>query len=359
MAFLNLNTQKLKHNYTVLDELFKTNGIEWAVVTKLLCGNENYLREVANLGIQEMCDSRISNLATIKQIDPKINTVYIKPPAHDIIEDLVKYADASFNTEFETIKWISDEAVKQSKTHKIIIMIELGDLREGIMGDHLMDFYDSVFRLPNIKITGIGANLNCLHGVMPSADKLIQLSLNKQLIEARFNQKIPWVTGGTSVVIPLIHKKQIPKEINHFRIGESLFFGLNLFTGETFPGMHADVLKLYTQIIEITRKPIVPNGEMETNPSGEKYVINEEDYGKSTYRAIVDVGRLDVLEDFLIPDDENIKLTGASSDMLIIDLGENIQGYKVGDLIGFNLKYMGALGLLNSNYITKNVISEK
>ncbi|GAB4248506.1 MAG: ornithine racemase Orr [Ekhidna sp.] len=356
MAYIELYKDKLKKNYTFLDNLFKENGIEWAVVSKLLCGNEKYLQEVIDLGAKEICDSRISNLKKIKELNPGVQTVYIKPPAKRSIPNLVKYADASFNTEYETIKWISDEAVKQGKTHKIIIMIELGDLREGVMGDELMDFYESVFKLPNIKVTGIGANLNCLYGVMPSEDKLIQLSLYKQLIEAKFNQKIPWVTGGTSVVIPLIFRKQIPDGINHFRVGEALFFGLDLFAQDIFPGMEGDVFKLFAEVIEITEKPKVPIGYLDVNPSGESFEVKEEDYGKKSLRAILDIGLLDVSEDFLIPDDDTLKITGASSDMLIVDLGASEDKYKVGDLISFSLKYMGALALFNSDYIEKRVV---
>jgi predicted amino acid racemase len=45
----------------------------------------------------------------------------------------VHYADVSFNTEIDTIKMLL-RSPKQNKTHKIIIMIEMGDLREGVMG---------------------------------------------------------------------------------------------------------------------------------------------------------------------------------------------------------------------------------
>lgn len=356
MAYIELYKDKLAHNYQYLDKLFADHGIEWAVVSKLLCGNEDYIRELLKLGPKEVCDSRISNLEVVKKINPEVQTVYIKPVAKKNIRSLVKYADASFNTEFKTIKWISDEAVRQNKLHKVIIMIELGDLREGIMGDHLMDFYGSIFELPNIKVTGIGANLNCLHGVMPSEDKLIQLSLYKQLIEAKFNRKIPWVTGGTSVVIPLIFRKLVPQGINHFRIGESLFFGADLFENSTIPGMEADVFKLHAQIIEITEKPKIPSGNLEANPSGEVFEVNEADYGKTSYRAILDIGLLDVHCDFLIPEDEEIEFTGASSDMLIVDLGESKGDYKVGDFLSFRLRYMGALTLFNSDYIEKKVV---
>lgn len=356
MAFIRLYKEKLKHNYNHLNTLFKENNIDWAIVTKLLCGHEEYLKEVINLGAKEFCDSRISNLKTIKEINPDVDTVYIKPPAKRAIKSVVKYADASFNTEYETIKLLSKEAGKQNKMHNIIIMIEMGDLREGVIGDELVDFYGSVFELPNIKVTGIGTNLNCLHGVMPSQDKLVQLSLYKQLIEAKFNRKIPWVTGGTSVVIPLLMTRQLPKGINHFRVGEMLYFGNNLFTAGPVEELKQDVIKLYAEIIELSEKPVVPNGVMEANPSGEVYEINEEDYGKTSYRAIIDLGLLDVSTDFLTPDDPNIEISGASSDMIVLDIGENEQGYKVGDLISFDIQYMGALALLNSDYIGKELI---
>lgn len=357
MAYIELHQKHLQQNYNVLSTLFKEEQIEWAIVSKILCGTESFLEEVVALGIKEICDARISNLKKIKEIDDSIDTVYIKPPAKDQIEDLVKYADASFNTEFKTIQWISEEAKKQNKMHKVIIMIELGDLREGIMGDSLMDFYESVFRLPNIKVTGIGTNLNCVSGVYPSEDKLIQLCLYEQLIESKFDRPIPWVTGGTSVVLPLLLKKQVPEGVNHFRIGEALFFGNDLWTEQTFEGMSSEVFKLHAQIIEITEKPKVPVGFLGTNPSGEQATFTEDDYGKTSQRAILDVGVLDVSDPkFILPEDKNLELIGGSSDMLVVGLDESTKKYKIGDYISFDLKYMGALRLLNSDYIEKRVV---
>lgn len=356
MAYVKLYRDKLRHNYEFLNKLFKRNHIDWSIVTKLLCGTKPYLKEVVELGNNEICDSRISNLRRIKELAPEAQTVYIKPPAKNAIPSVIKYADVSFNTEFTTMKLLSEEAQKQDKIHKAVIMIELGDLREGVLGERLLDFYESVFKLPNLKITGIGANLNCLYGVMPSEDKLVQLSLYKQLIEATFNRKIPWVSGGTSVVIPLLLRHRLPKGINHFRIGETLYFGNNLYSGGQIKGMKKDVLKLYAQIIEMQKKPKVPTGEIESNPAGDSYELNEEDYGKTSYRAIIDVGSLDISTDYIIPEDKHIEITGSSSDMIVLDLGASRRNYKVGDFISFQLKYMGALGLLNSPYIEKLVV---
>ncbi len=356
MAEIVISRKKLLHNYNFLDRLFSKHYMEWGIVTKLLCGNLLFLKEVISLGAKELLDSRISNLRAIKLIDPNVATVYIKPPPRKSIPNIVKYADVSMNTEIETLKLISKEARKQKKEHKVIIMIEMGELREGVMRDELLNFYQTAFRLPNIKIIGIGTNLNCLYGVMPSNDKLIQLGLYKQLLELKFKKKINLVSGGTSVTIPMIFKKQIPAVVNHFRVGETLYFGNNLVTEKPIKGMRDDVITFYAEIIELIEKPLVPEGELQTNPSGESYDIDPENYGKTSMRALVDVGLLDISPDYLIPDDKKLSVVGASSDMLVINLEKNPKKYKVGDTIKFKLKYMGALSLFGSNYVSKRII---
>src|SRR5690606_19218789 len=101
-------------------------------------------------------------------------TIYIKPPAKANIARIVESADISFNTEFETIKLLSLAAKEINKTHKIVVIVELGELREGVMREQFVDFYSKVFTLPNIEVVGIGANLTCMYGVLPNQDKLIQ-----------------------------------------------------------------------------------------------------------------------------------------------------------------------------------------
>lgn len=359
MAFVTLNKTKLKENFEFLKDLFNESKIAWGIVSKLLCGNRLFLQELINLGVDEIHDSRISNLAMVKRLNPKVQTVYIKPVSKRNVGKMVEFADASLNSELETIHWISEEAVQQGKKHKIIIMVETGDLREGVMGGQLVDFYSQIFKLPNIEVVGLGTNLNCLNGVMPSTDKLIQLSLYKQIIELKFNKKIPWVSAGTSVTIPLMMTHQLPKGINHFRVGETLFFGVDLFEEKIIEGMNGDVFELHVEIIEMQEKPMVPVGTLAANPQGEMAEIDESLYGKTSFRAIVDIGLLDVDPKYLHSTDEFLEILGASSDMLIINLGENPRDYQVGDLLTFDLKYMGALGLLNSNYVDKKVISER
>ena len=359
MAHITLNTTKLQENFDVLNALFQEHKIEWSIVAKMLCGNRKYLETLINLGINQICDSRIENLKIIKSISPDIETVFIKPPAKRNAAKIVQYADVSFNTEYETIKLLSNAAVKQDKIHKIVIMIELGELREGVMREQFIDFYSLVFDLPNIEVAGIGTNLTCMYGVLPNHDKLIQLCLYKQLVEARFNKTIPYISGGASVTIPLIYKGLLPAGINHFRVGETLFLGTDVYNCSPYEHMHNDVFKLYAEIIELNDKPMIPNGEMGHNLSGNVLSFDDTLSGTSSFRAIVDVGLLDVEEGNIIPVHEDMKIAGASSDMIVLDLGENPRNLKVGDSIEFSLNYMGILRLMNSDYIDKSFDSEK
>ena len=358
MSFVTLNTAKLRENYETLDRMFAENNIEWSIVAKVFCGNEKYLNEVIKLGNREICDSRLSNLKAIKAIDPGIQTVYIKPPVKRMAETVVKYADVSFNTELDTMAALSDEAVKQNKVHKVVIMIEMGELREGVLRDEFLGLYEKAVELPNINVVGIGTNMACMYGVLPSQDKLIQLDLFKQLVSYKYNKNIPYITGGSSVTIPLISQGTLPKAINHFRIGETLYFGTDVYNNKPFENMHNDVFKLYGEIIEINEKPKIPEGSIGFNLKGEKPEFDAEGNGGFSYRAIVDIGLLDVETTHLKPLKESMSISGASSDMLVIDLGSNEEGLMVGGLIAFTMDYMGLLRVMNSNYVMKLLENE-
>lgn len=355
MAHITLNIDKLQKNFDFLDKLFKDRNIEWSVVTKMLCGHKEYLTELLKMDVRQACDSRLSNLKIIKSIRPDVETIYIKPPAKRFLPGIVKYADISMNTEISTIQMLSAEAIKQNKTHKIIIMLEMGELREGVLHENFINFYEKVFSLPNIEVIGIGTNLNCMYGVLPSHDKLIQLSIYKQLLEVKFNRKIKYVSAGSSVTIPLIFKNLLPVATNHFRVGETLYLGTDVYNDTVIDGMETDIFQFYAQIIELKNKPSIPIGELGTNLEGESVTFSDNMEGHTSCRAILDVGILDVDRNHLQPKDKGIKVVGVTSDVTVVDLGENNQGYKVGNFIEFELNYTGVLKLLNSKYVDKYI----
>lgn len=355
MAYITLNSHKLKYNYDYLNNLFEVNNIEWSVVAKILCGNETFLKCLLQVCNKDICDSRLTNLKQIKKLNPNTQTVYIKPPAKQLAAEIVKYADVSFNSEIETIRALSSEAVSQNKIHRIIIMVEMGELREGIMARDLSRFYGNVRSLPNIEVIGVGTNLNCLNGILPDEKKLRKLKRYKMIVEDTYDVTLPYISAGSSVTIPLIYQNQIPDGINHFRIGESLFFGTDVFNDGMISPMYQDVFTLTAEIIEIQEKPKVPAGTSGTNLTGKTPVHKKSDATKTSFRAIVDVGILDIETNHIQPINKHVRIIGASSDMMILDVCDNSGNFRVGDKIDFNIDYLSAMRAMNSEYIDKHV----
>ena len=363
MAELLIKSDKIIQNIEKLNVFLQKNNMEWTLVAKILSGHTDFLNKLlfhpAVKRLHSVADSRLSGLKRVKEINPEIVTMYVKPPAIDSIKTLVTYADISLNSSFRTIEAINAEAKRQGKVHRIIIMIELGELREGILRDKVLDFYKRVFELDSIKIEGIGTNLGCMYGIQPTYDKLLQLSLYKQLIEAKFNTVMPIISGGSSITLPLVGKPAMPKTINHLRIGESAFIGTTPFDGKKFRDLSVDTFEYKSNIIELEVKETIPDGILTDGNIGHTADDIELDYDKS-YRAILDFGLLDVDVHELTPKDSNIRFAGTTSDMTVYDLGpvqkELKCKYKVGDKIRFFPSYMAIARLMNSKYIDKKFI---
>ncbi len=359
MATLNIHSDRVIGNIKKLNDFLIPKGYEWTLVTKVLNGYKPALEKILNhpeiKRLHSVGDSRISNLKVIKELKPDIVTIYIKPPAVGQAKNVVKYADISLNTSYEAIKEINAEAKKQGKIHRVIVMVEMGELREGVVRDNVLKFYEKVFRMKNIEIIGIGTNLGCMYGVEPTYDKLIQLSLYEQLIESKFGVNLKVVSSGSSITLPLVSMKKLPEGVNHFRIGEAAFLGVSPYDNKKFRNLSTNAFTFSADIVELEKKEVVPDGKIGDAAIGETSDFESLDYDES-YRAIVDFGELDVDYNNLSLKDNSVNFLGTTSDMTVYDLGEKSGKYKVGDKIHYNPNYMAVARLTNSKYMTKVVL---
>jgi len=362
MAELRINIAEIRNNIKKLNTYLKKHNIEWSLITKVFSGDEEFMKQILTpdiiSGIQSVGDSRLSSLKRLKELDKDLITIYIKPPAQTYVDDVVKYADISLNSSFRTIQALDKAAKKQKKIHKVIIMIELGELREGVNRDDLFAFYEKIFKLSNVQVVGLGSNLGCMYGVEPTYDKLLQLHLYKELIEAKHGAKLPFTSGGSSITLPLVENGTLPSDINHFRIGETAFFGTSPYDNEQFRDLCTDTFNFYAQIIELHEKDIVPDGIINDASIGHSADFEDDDLGKTTYKAILDFGLLDVDQEGLEMKDTGINFVGITSDMTVIDLGDNKDEngkpkYRVGDMICMKPSYLAVARLLNSRFIEK------
>lgn len=343
-AKIYVNLNKFKENIDILTTKLHQNNIEAFVVSKVFCAEKPLIEIIHNSSVDGIADSRIINLKKINSRKPKM---LLRIPAISEIEDVIKYADISLNSEIEVIKIINDIANKQNKIHEIILMIDLGDLREGIYYKGFdYNIVREILLLKNVKLLGIGTNLTCYGAVIPTKETydLLENILNN--IEKIYNLKLEIISGGNSSSIYLLDG-EMPKYINQLRIGEGYVLGRETAYGEKIKGMHGDVFTLEAEIIELKDKPSLPFGLIGVDAFGRK--LNYVDKG-ITKRAILNIGKQDVSCEYLIPP-KGISIIGSSSDHLIIEIKKG--QYNIGDKIIFKLDYGGILGLMTSPYVEK------
>lgn len=342
-----------------MNEMMNRHNKEWSLVTKVLGGHKKTLEVILNsdeiLGTHSIADSRVSNLKTIKSIRDDLVTMYLKPPAKSYIKGIVKYADISLNTDYQTILLLNEEAKRRDQIHKIIIMIELGELREGVVREKFLEFYEKVFDLSNIEVIGLGTNLGCMYGIEPTFDKLIQLSLYEQLIEMRFHKNIELVSGGSSITLPLLSKGKLPRQVNHLRIGEAIFLGTTPLTTKKYDRLSTNAFEFLANIVELEKKENIPDGTLGDGNVGHAVVPDEEETLEREYKALVDFGVIDVDNENIKPKDRHVEFLGTTSDLTVYSLGKNLKQYKTGKTLSFQPNYMAVAQLMNSRYISKNV----
>jgi predicted amino acid racemase len=345
---LHIDLNKIQQNTTTIVQLAAQHGISIMGVTKCCCGSHQVAQRMIQGGATSIADSRIQNIKSLKKQGIPSDLVLLRTPMISEIRDVITYADISLNSEITVIKKLSNEAHRQEKIHRVIIMVEMGDLREGIPPQYLHDTIDTTLSCKNIELYGLGMNLACFGGVIPTRDKIREFSQLVEEMEKDFSINLPLVSGGNSATIPLLLKHADCHRVNNLRIGEGILLGLETIHRTPIPGTCQDAFILEAEIIELQQKSSLPQGEISQDAFGKKPLFK--DRGSIT-RGLLAIGRQDVIIEGLHPLERNVRVLGGSSDHLIVDVP---QGYhKVGDTLAFTPSYGSLLHLFTSPYVAK------
>lgn len=349
---IEIDIDKITHNTKEIISICQKYQINVSAVSKVFCARRPIVAAMVRGGAKIIGDSRLENLKRIQEIDCK--KLLLRIPMESSAMDVVRYSDISLNSEIDTITCLSEAAKKIDKVHNIILMVDEGDLREGILESDAIDTVKKILSLENIKLIGIGTNLTCYGGIIPDEQNLGKLVALKSLLEKTFNIRIPVVSGGNSSSLYMVMNGTIPKGINQLRIGEAIALGRETAYGNLIQNCYNDCFILKGEIIELKNKPSVPIGKIGMDAFGGTPHFDNKGIMK---RAIVAVGRQDIKADGLVPMDKDIRLLGASSDHLLLDVtGSNID-YKVGSIIDFKMDYGCLLASMTSPYVKKYYIS--
>ncbi len=344
-----ININGINENIATIKKLCDKSNIKLNVVVKVLAGSLEVVSALDLKSVDSISDSRISNLKKYKDINKE--KWLIRMPAFNEIEDVIKYSDLSLNSSLETLIKLNEEAIKQNKKHKVILMYELGDLREGVDYSKISMLVNECKKLSNIVLYGIGANLTCYGGCAPTKNNTDELYQVTKSLEIENNVTIPVICGANSSSYKLIKNGTLKGKMNYARLGESIYLGNIPGYDEPIKELHKDNFVIKAQISELETKDSVPRGEILKNSFG---VVPEfEDVGLRT-RAIINIGKQDVGLG-LKPLDKDIFVLEGSSDYLIIDVTHSKKEYKLGDIIEFIPDYESLLKVMTSSYVRKEI----
>lgn len=331
---LRINREKLRNNLDRAIALCDNHKMELVGVTKAVSSEQEIVELFIDQGVNLIADSRIDNLRKIKDLD--CLKMLLRVPSFSDLSEVVRYADLSVHTEIETLRRLNQCAEDVGIKHKVILFIELGDLREGFIIDELKRGFPEILGLNNICVSGIGVNLTCYGGVLPDRENMTELIEFANLIEQDYNFKIKIISSGNSSIISALLNNELPGKLNQVRLGESIFLGRETAHGDLVKGFFDDVFIVEAKIVELKQKPSFPKGNIGLNAFGEKPNFVDKGMRK---RAIVAIGRKDIDDKSLFPLDTEIEIIGASSDYLIVDVSDSKVYYSLGDTLKFKVGY--------------------
>ncbi len=343
-----IDTEKYRYNVNRIQNLCHRHGLSMMAVTKVFCAAKPLTQVLKEEKVDYIADSRLTNLRKISTTIPK---VLLRLVSLYEVDEVVNVTNISLNSELSVIKALDKAAEKYDQKHGIIIMVDIGDLREGVYYKENLDLIiEEVLKLNHIELKGLGTNLTCYGGIIPTKETLKKLIDIVNHVEEKFDIDIDIVSGGNSSHLHLLNKDIHIDRINNLRIGEALALGRETAFGEQLEMLYNDVFTLEADIIELQKKPSVPEGDIGMDAFGKKPKFT--DLGVIN-RAILGIGRQDVDYYELVPYDKNVRLIGSSSDHVIAGITDMDTRYKVGDVLRFKLTYGSLLSLMTSEYVEK------
>lgn len=349
-TFLEIDLDKVRDNSRIIVEKCRPLDIEVLGVTKGFSAKPRIVKAMVQGGISTLADSRLENIMALRKKGFTQDITLLRIPRISAVKKVIAFTDYSVNSEYSVIRQLSDAALAESKKHKIVLMVDVGDLREGVLPEDAFVMTQRISMLKGVTLAGVGTNMGCYGGILPTMSNLNMLIDIADEIEKRAGIKLEIVSGGGTSSLRLIEEGKMPKGINQLRIGEGILLGTDTTHDNIIPWLHQDAFVLRAEVIEVKTKPSVPIGELGHDAFGNKPVFEDNGLRK---RAIVSLGRQDVNVEGVFPLNTKMHVLGASSDHLIVDVTDADENIKVGGQISFKLNYQGLLFLSNSKYVKK------
>lgn len=343
---LEIDLGAITHNTRTLVSQLQPLGIGVTGITKASLGSPGVAAAMLRGGATGLGDSRVENLARLRADGVAAPTTLIRSPMVSQAALVVRDADVSLNTEAAVIDSLAAAALSRGTTHSVVVMVELGDLREGVPVADVVDLCRQVVKTRGVQLAGLGTNLACQSGVAPDQLKMDELSQLVEKVESVCDRGLAIVSGGNSANLDWALSATDAGHINDLRLGEAILLGTEPLHRRALDGLRTDAFSLIAEVIEVKTKPALPWGDLAQAAFGPPPVRRD---GELVRQAIVALGRQDTDPDGLTPP-LGIEVLGMSSDHLVLDVGDH--DVSVGDELSFGLGYGALLRATTSPFVT-------
>ena len=352
---LSIDLDVLASNVRALTGLCRSRGVSLTGVVKGADGLAPVARTMLEGGCEHIASSRIGQIRALREAGITAPLLLIRVPAPGELAEVARWADRSLQSDESVLRALDREADRAGRRHGVVLMLDLGDLREGWFDEaELIEAAVQTERsLTALELLGIGTNLGCYGSILPTPDNLGRLARTARRIKDRIGRALEIVSGGATSSIPLLLSGSLPEGINNLRVGEGLLAARDLphFYKADVPGLNPGVFTLRAEVIEVRTKASHPAGEIFIDAFGERPAYVDRGLRK---RALLAVGKQDFgKHESLVPLEPGVEVIGSSSDHLICDVEDLERPLAAGDVLEFGLFYPALLFASQSRYVRK------
>lgn len=346
---IEVDLSKIRHNTATAVKALKARGISVTGVTKAVCGHPAIAQAMLDGGATGLAESRLSNVKRLRQAGHVCPITLIRTPMLSQVDEVVQLCEASYNTEIAVITALAAAAIRHDCVHNVILMVEMGDNREGIMPAALGAMAQRVVDLPGVALKGIGANFACLTGVAPDAATMEALSSLASEVEGQCGPFLQTVSGGNSANLSWAVSGHQTGRINDLRLGEAILLGVDPVSGGQINGMHTNAFTLVAEVIEANNRPVpLFQGSVALRLLAPR--------GDDPTRLILALGQQDTdILGLTMP--IGTTLIGATSDHLVI--GTTLSTMQVGSEVRFQLSYSALMRAMAAPDIEISILRDR
>ncbi|MFC7228645.1 alanine racemase [Salinirubellus salinus] len=346
-----LDPSAIRENATAVRDRFDGRVVG---VTKAVCGDPVVARAMLAGGLDGLADSRVRNLERLRDaVGPHVERTLLVSPTVGDVGRVLRAADRSLVTERAVVEALSAAARRRGLTHDVVVMVDTGDRREGVLPADAPALVAAAADLDGVRVAGVGTNVGCLSGVLPTAESMASFVETVEACEAAVGRRLDVVSGGSSVTLPLAEAGDLPARVNELRVGEAILLGTDAARDRHLPSLRRDAFTLHAEVVECKRKPATPAGPQGQPVDGTRPDPESRAEGPRR-RAVLTLGRQDTVPEQLDPVRDGVRVVGASSDHTVCDVTD-AGDVAVGDRLAFRLGYRALLQASTSAYVTRVV----